>query len=368
MTEKEAYVAFNLTENIGSVGVARLAARYGSVAAAWEAYPKKASRSGKGEVDWRKEIAKAESLGVKLLTPADGDDYPPQLRSASGHPLCLYVKGNCKVLSRPSIAMVGTRRATPYGRDQAYFFGRELSAASWTIVSGLAFGIDAESHKGALANGVAPHIGVIGSALNEFYPEENVHIAQEIVRQGGAVVSEFPFGRKPDQTTFPQRNHVVAALARGVLVVEAPIKSGTMITAGLAADLGRQVMAIPGRVDSPSAAGCLKLIRDGATLVRTPEDVIDEMGNLFHVCAGGGKREEAASSGGRHEGANAAPLSVPEAKLLRLLDSQGIEIDELVRKSGLGAAQVNSIAMALLVKGRVRFLPGNRVALPRGES
>ena len=193
------------------------------------------------------------------------------------------------------------------------------------------------------------------------YPDR----AREIVQRGGAVISEFPFGRPPDQTTFPQRNHVVAGLVRGVIVVEAPIKSGTMITAGLAADLGRTVMAVPGRVDVAASAGCLQLLRDGATLVRSPRDVETEMGDLLKSAGRG------ASARPDAEGAAAVPqaarpaLCAEERQLLHHVDSQGLAMDELVRLTGLSAAKVNAVAMTLLLKGRVRFLPGNRVALPR---
>ncbi|MBO7482847.1 MAG: DNA-processing protein DprA, partial [Kiritimatiellae bacterium] len=278
MTDSEAYVAFNLTEQVGSAKVADLVRAAGSVAAAWEAYPKKVARSG-GEVDWRAEYRKAEKFGVALVTPAD-DGYPQRLRDAPGRPLALYVKGDLKALSLPGVAIVGTRRATAYGLDQAYRFGRDLAEAGWCVVSGLALGIDAEAHRGALA-GKGVTVGVIGSGLDQFYPEQNRELAREIVKSGGAVVSEFPFGRPPDQQTFPQRNHVVAGLVRGVVAIEAPVKSGTLITAGIAADLGRTVMAVPGRVDSRSSAGCLSLIRDGAVLVRSAKDVSESLSELI---------------------------------------------------------------------------------------
>ena len=365
MTEKEAYVAFNLTEQIGSVKVADLTLKYGSVASAWEAWPKKVSRTG-GEVDWRAEFRKADRFGVAILTPAD-PEYPMQLRDAPGRPLCLYVKGDPAALSKPSLAIVGTRRTTPYGTDQAFKLGRDLAAAGWCIVSGLALGIDAEAHKGALEAGGAT-VGVLGSGLDQFYPEENRALAREIVKSGGAVVSEFPFGRTPDTQTFPQRNHVVAALVRGVVAVECPVKSGTLITTGIAADLGRTVMAIPGRVDSRSSAGCLKLIREGARLVRNARDVQEEMseliprkmlkkpvsGELFQETAGSVPPEE-------------PPFSPEEAMVMKQVDVEGVSLDELVRRTGLSAAKVNSLCMTLRIKGRLRYFPGNRVALPRAD-
>ncbi len=390
MSEREAYIAFNLTEKVGSVKVGELARAAGSVAAAWEAYPKKTARSG-GEVDWNAELKRAAKFGVEVITPAD-EAYPQRLRDAPGRPLALYVKGDVKALSLPAVAIVGTRRATAYGLDQAFRFGRDLAEAGWCVVSGLALGIDAEAHKGALA-GKGVTVGVIGSGLDQFYPEQNRDLAREIVRAGGAVVSEFPFGRPPDQQTFPQRNHVVAGLVAGVVAIEAPVKSGTLITTGIAADLGRTVMAVPGRVDSRSSAGCLSLIRDGAVLVRSARDVAEALSELILGREEGkGKREE--EKGKREEDVEsqsrqAAPLpypetqtptnpktkqpdssplpkfSIEEALVMKHVDAEGISMDELVRRTKLPAAKINSVCMTLRVKGRIRFFPGNRVALPR---
>lgn len=359
MTEHEAYVAFNLTDQVGSVKVGELVAKFGSVVAAWDNYPKKVSRVG-GEIDWQEELRKAARFGVTILTPADAD-YPDRLRDAPGRPLALYVKGDVKALSKPAIAIVGTRRATPYGIDQAHRFARDLAENGWMILSGLALGIDAEAHKGALAaNGVT--VGVIGSGLDQFYPEENRELAREIVKAGGAVVSEFPFGRTPDAQTFPQRNHVVAALASGVLAVEAPVKSGTLITTGIAADLGRTVMAVPGRVDSRASFGTLGLIRDGARLVRNARDVESEMGELFAPAVKPSARSKVRAGTPKDA---APPFSVEEALVMKYVDVEGVAIDEIVRQTGLPAGKVNAICMTLRMKERVRFFPGNRVALPR---
>jgi DNA processing protein len=371
MTEHEAYIAFNMTEKVGSATLSRLVAEHGSAAAAWEAYPSKISRKG-GPVDWEGEVRRARELGVRIVTPAD-DEYPSQLRAVSGHPLALYVKGSVAALSTPMVAMVGTRKATAYGLEQADKFAYDLAYGGWTVVSGLALGIDAASHRGALkAEGVT--VGVLGSALDEFYPEENRELAREIVQKGGAVVSQFPFGKPPDQQTFPIRNLVVAALARGVLAVECPIRSGTLITVSDAVDMGRTVMAVPSRVDSKSSAGCLKLIRDGAILVRNARDVEEEMSELLpRTQPKNAVRapETAATLSSRsplpqsEEDAPVPRFSLEEGMIMKHVDTQGVFIDALVEKTGLPAGKVNSLCMTLRLKGRVRFLPGNRVALPR---
>lgn len=288
------------------------------------------------------------------------------LRKTRGHPLALYVKGDVKALSMPSVAIVGTRRATAYGLDQSNRFGHDLAQAGWCIVSGLALGIDAEAHKGALAaGGVA--VGVLGSALDRFYPEQNRELAREIVKKRGAVVSEFPFGREPDQQTFPQRNHVVASLAAGVIAIEAPIKSGTLITTAIASDIGRTVMAVPGRVDSPRSAGCLDLIRNGATLVRCAADVVEALSVLVPMPPKPKVKttaQNAAASAPRPV-ASAPAFTLEESVIMREVTVEGVSMDKLVQLTGFSAAKVSSLCMTLRLKERVRFLPGNRVALPR---
>lgn len=374
MTDREAYVAFNLTEQVGTVKVGQLVEQFGSVTAAWENYPKKVSRTG-GEVDWQAEFKKAEKFGVTIVTPAD-EAYPELLRTAPGRPLALYVKGDVAALSKPAVAIVGTRRVTPYGADQAAKFAHDLAANGWMILSGLALGVDAEAHRAALdAGGVT--VGVLGSGLDQFYPPENRELAREMVRKGGAVVSEFPFGRTPDTQTFPQRNHVVAALAKGVLAIEAPPKSGTLITTGIAADLGRTVMAVPGRVDSRSSAGCLALIRDGARLVRHARDVEEELCGflpgleqpLAKKAGAKAKKADAVRDEASAPAVRAAcpppPFSLEEALVMKHVDAEGVSMDRLVQLTKLPAAKVNALCMALRLKGRVRFFPGNRVALPR---
>ncbi|MBR1922103.1 MAG: DNA-processing protein DprA [Kiritimatiellae bacterium] len=368
MTDQEAYVAFNLTDKVGSVKVAELVASCGgSVVGAWDAWPSKASRAG-GDVDWRDEFARARHFGVQIVTPAD-KDYPATLLDQPSHPLALYVKGDVAVLSTPSVAIVGTRRATAYGLDQAFKIAHGLASDGWTVVSGLALGVDAEAHRGALDAG-GKTVGVIGSGLDCFYPEENRDLAREIVKKGGAVVSEFPFGRQPDQQTFPQRNHVVAALARGVVAVEAPFKSGTLITTSLAADMGRVVMAVPGRVDSRSSAGCLALLRDGARLVRSAADVEEELAELIprQMPRSGAVAPPPTERRQKDPPRQDAPrFSIEEAIIMREIDEEGVPMDALIRRTGLPAEKVNALCVSLRLKGRVRFFPGNRVALPRGK-
>jgi len=354
MTDRQAYVAFNLTERVGFATLEGLVESAGSVAAAWEEYPRKVSRTG-GEVEWEDEFKKAEKFGVEIVTPAD-DAYPRILRDTPGRPLALYVKGDASALSKPSIALVGTRRATTYGLSVANRLAHDLAQAGWGVVSGLALGIDAEAHRGAIeAEGVT--VGVLGSGLDRFYPEENRALAREMVEKGGAVASEFPFGRPPDRETFPIRNHVVAGLARGVVAVEAPVKSGTLITVSIAAELGRTVMAVPARIDSRMSAGCLKLIRDGAILVRNADDVLEAMSELLPAKASRGGDVPARPA----PDPETPPYSVEEALVMTHVDEDGVTLDELVRLTKLPVEKVNALAMSLRIKGFLKYLPGNRV-------
>lgn len=358
MTESEAYVAFNLADRVGSVKVDALLESSGSAVEAWENYPRKGARTG-DEIDWAGEFKKARTYGVAILTPAD-EAYPRQLKAVKSRPLALYVKGNVEALSMPSIAIVGTRRATAYGISTAERMAADLARAGWAAVSGLALGIDAAAHRGALdAHGVT--VGVLGSALDEFYPEENLDLAKRIVAGGGAVVSQFPFGRRADKTTFPIRNHTVAALSHGVIAVEAPHKSGTLITTSMALEMGRTVMAVPARIDNRMSSGCLKLIRDGARLVRHADDVMEEMKELLPLLH---PRAEAAGRGAPPEPATAPNYSAEEALVMLHVDENGVSVDELVRKTGLSPSKINSVAVMLRMKGFVRMLPGNRLSLP----
>ncbi|MBO5750904.1 MAG: DNA-processing protein DprA [Kiritimatiellae bacterium] len=355
MTDRQAYIAFNLTEKVGPATVKALASTAGSVSAAWQAYPKKVSRTG-AEVDYEAEIRRAEMYGIKIITPAD-DEYPRILLESPGSPLALYVRGDVANLSLPSVAIVGTRRATSYGLSVANRLAFDLANAGWCVVSGLALGIDAEAHRGALgARGRT--VGIIGSALDRFYPEENRILAQDMIAKGGTVVSQFPLGHPPGQDTFPIRNHVVAAITKGIIAVEAPSRSGTLITTSIAADLGRTVMAVPARIDSRMSAGCLKLIREGATLVRNVDDVLEALSDFFPKS----QPNERQIPKRAEQDPDAPPYSIEEALVMTHVDSDGISIDEVVRLTKLPVEKVNALAMALRIKGFVKFLPGNRIA------
>ena len=376
MTEREARIAFNLLPTVGSVTVARLAAEAGgSVAEAYARYPDKRDWEGK-EPDWEREIARAAKMKVTILTELD-DAYPPLLKEIASPPLALYVAGDSAVLSKAGVALVGTRAATAYGRETAERLAAGLAQRGWAVFSGLAVGIDAAAHRGALLGGGAT-AGILGGALDCFFPSENRKLAREMVEKGGCVASEFPFGRRPDAQTFPQRNRIVSGLAHGVVAVECPLRSGTLITCSRAAEQGRAVMAVPGRVDWKVAAGCNQLIREGARLVTSVDDILEELTPLGKESRVEGKKKASASGERRATvdkrqqavEARRAATDVPQATftleeslVLRAIPEGGATIDMVAREAKLPMEKVNALLVGLRLKGRVRFLPGNRVAV-----
>ncbi len=353
MTEKEARIAFNMIPTVGAVTLDRLLREtHGDVAAAYELYPEKRDWEGK-EPDWQRELARAEKMGVTILTAVDAA-YPAQLRTIASPPLALYVVGAVEALAKPAVALVGTRHCTPYGRDLAERFAYGLAKRGWCIVSGLAHGIDACAHKGALA-GEGATVGVLGGALDMFYPKENRPLARQMVEQGGCVVSEFPFGRSPDPQTFPQRNRVVSGLCRGVVAVECPLHSGTLITCTRAVEQGRAVMAIPGRIDWRTSEGCHHLIREGARMVTSVDDIVEER-----------QASVPPPTPRKSTPVPQPPVSAEEAQVLRGVTAAGVTLDSLIQASGLSASRVSTLVVSLRLKGRVRLLPGNRVCLKDG--
>lgn len=230
-------------------------------------------------IDWRKhfdlekEKQKMAASGIRFIARWDSD-YPNSLKELYDPPIGLYWKGEYRI-ERPCVAIVGTRRATLYGRKIAKRFGAELSRMGFCVVSGMARGTDTAAHEGALEAG-GPTIAVFGCGMDIIYPPENLELSREITGKG-AVLSEFPFGRRADRQTFPMRNRVVAGLCEAVIVVESAAAGGSMITARFAGEQGRQVMAVPGRIDQESSAGCHQLIRDGATMVTSVKDIMEEL-------------------------------------------------------------------------------------------
>ena len=285
-------------------------------------------------------LAWAEQPNQHILTLADAD-YPQALLEIADPPTLLYVRGNPALLQKRGLAVVGSRNATPQGQQTAETFARALAAKGIGIISGLALGIDAAAHRGALAAG-GETVAVIGTGADRLYPARNKDLALQIVEHG-AIVSEFPLGTPVLAANFPRRNRIISGLSRGVLVVEAATESGSLITARLAGEQGREVFAIPGSIHSPVARGCHKLIRQGAKLVETANDVLEELGQFETIVS-----------------PDTTSAANNENPVLTALGHGPCGLDELVESTGLGADQLLGELLTLELSGQLACLPGNR--------
>ncbi|NTV96149.1 MAG: DNA-protecting protein DprA [Thiobacillus sp.] len=272
-----------------------------------------------------------------LLTWTD-PAYPEILRNLPDPPMWLYLKGDPAVLSRPLFAIVGSRNATPQGKRDAQAFAHVLAEAGLTVVSGLAEGIDTAAHEGGLA-GNGSGVAVVGTGLDQVYPAKNRDLAHRLVA-GGVLVSEFALGTPPKPGHFPRRNRIISGLALGVLVIEAAPQSGSLITARLAAEQGREVFAVPGSIHAPLAKGCHQLIKQGAKLVESAADILEELNLpwLLEIAA-------------RSEGGAADPL-------LELMGTNPISLDALALRAGLTVDNLSAMLFAHEMEGRVAVLPG----------
>ncbi len=364
MTEQEAYIALNMMEKVGPVSVRSLAAVLGSVSAIFDASASDLQQADgigsalassiirqRDTLKMDEELARAEDSNTHIITPLD-EEYPDALREIHDPPLALYVRGSLRPTDKNSIAVVGTRRATHYGMDTTRKFSFQLGKAGVCVLSGLALGVDTAAHEGALRSG-GRTVAVIGSGFDHMYPSENIALAERIADQG-AVLTEFPFTRKPDKTTFPMRNRIVSGMSRGVLVVEAGRRSGAAITANQALSQGRSVFAVPGRIDSYLSVGTNALIKEGAYLVTGVQDILEHFEMLFP------KSLLDDEQGSR---VNLPNLSEDETKIVELLAKGEMGVDLLIRESGISTAKVASILISLELKKIVRMLPGRKAEL-----
>jgi len=308
--------------------------------------------------------ARAERIDADLAWLAAGTDrhlvtwghdaYPALLAEIPDAPLVLYVRGNVNALSLPQLAIVGSRNPTALGRDTARRFAAHLARGGFTITSGLALGIDAAAHCGALDGG-GRTVAVVGRGLDDVYPSENAELAEQIVAGDGALVTDLPIGTPALPHNFPWRNRILSGLAVGTLVVEAALRSGSLITARLAAEQGREVFAIPGSIHNPLTRGCHRLLRQGARLVETAEDICSELGPIVaHVAA-------TVLPGSCETPPHAGPSLDKEYKIL--LDALGFDpagLDELVARTDLKTEAVASMLLILELDGQVQQQPGGR--------
>jgi len=363
--QDEAFARIRLlrSPNVGPVSYRQLLARFGSAEAALAALPDLAGRGGSpyrpaSEARVAEEIAAVRKAGARFLF-ADSPDYPPLLRESEGAPPILVARGDPALAARPAVAIVGARNASAAAVRLAREFGGALAEAGYAVVSGLARGIDGAAHQGALARaaGGGGTIGVIASGIDRAYPPEHSAL-QEQIAQEGLLLAEQPAGTEPLARHFPARNRIIAGIAAGTLVVEAAWKSGSLITARLAGEMGREVMAIPGSPLDSRSHGCNQLIRDGAILCQRPEDVI-ELLEGFTGAPRSTFREDAPAFA---PAAAEEPASGP-AEIASLLTTAPIAIDELIRQSGEGAAAVQLALLEIELAGKLVRHAGGRVSL-----
>ena len=312
------------------------------------------------------EMTLAARMGIRIICP-DDDAFPVLLRTIHDPPLALYLKGAFEPRDLNAFAIVGSRKCSFYGREQAERFAALLAGSGFTVVSGGARGIDSAAHRGAMSHPQGRTIAVTGSGLDVPYPPENAGLFEDIARRG-AVVSEFPLGTPPNKENFPRRNRVVSGMSRGVMVVEADEKSGALITARVACDdHARPVFALPGRVDNPLSAGPHLLVRDGAVLVTTLEDILGELGPVPHEAAEPGlfaPREEETPAGepAAAPAATAVGLSERQRLILDGIGADAASVDALVERTELPANVVLQELTFLSLKGQVRRIDGQTYA------
>ena len=365
-----------MVPGLGSVPARRLLAAFGSPQAVFAAQPdavravlpRFSPDSLKADTGWQAELERTQSwlqsvsaeAPRAVLTLADAA-YPAPLLEAVDPPLMLFAEGDLGRWRRPAVAIVGSRNPTVQGAENAEAFARVLSESGVVVVSGLARGVDAAAHDGALQpleSGDLPSAGgtiaVLGTGFSEVYPKGHKPLARRVARNG-LMLSEFTLNTPPLPANFPRRNRIVAALSRGTLVVEAAVQSGSLITARLANEMGREVLAIPGSIHSPQAKGCHALIKQGAKLVETAQDVLEELRLGAATVAGGAP---AAAVGADADGAQADADSTGEDAVLRAMGHDPVGQDALSARTGLGPAELGARLLELELMGLVARLPG----------
>lgn len=352
-------IGLNLIRELTPRRMAILLDRFTSPQAIWEApqkelaelpgfskaAPKIASSRSEEAID--RELARSEKLGIRILTILD-PDYPSLLRQIEVPPAVLYLKGNQTIDTMRTITIVGTRRSSRYGRAVAERLACDLGDLGLVVVSGLALGIDSAAHRGALKAG-AQTVAVLGSGFLHPYPASNRGLAERI-SDTGTLVSEYPLDTRPTKWSFPQRNRVLSGLSRGVIVVEAPQRSGALITARLALEQGREVFAVPGNVTSTASVGTNRLIKDGAKLVETVEDVLCEFPDLSKL----GKETKAKTK------ATIAALSESQQRVYDLIGLEPIHIDDIIALGDLTPTEAAHILLLLQMENLIQQVEGRR--------
>ena len=361
MDAREALVALNLIDGIGPVRARQLLEHFAEPDAILRASASELRRvPGIGaetagtiagwekSIDLKGELERIEKFGCHIVIQSD-EVYPEMLKQIYDPPIVLYVKGELSVKDRNAVAVVGSRMTTHYGMETARKLAYQLAYIGVTVVSGGARGIDSAAHQGAL-HAKGRTIAILGTGINIVFPAENGELFERIAAQG-AVMTQFPFNRKADKQSFPIRNRLVAGMTLGTVVVEANLTSGALITARMAADQGRQVFAVPGRIDSPRSKGCHDLIKNGAKLCEGAEDILSEFEYLFPSSNRPSMLKDSPNL-------PALSLSENETAVYDLIDNGEIAIDDIIRRSGLPASAVSVALLGLEMKRLLRQLPG----------
>jgi len=361
MDSREALIALNLIEHVGPVRARLLLEHFGDapqiLAASKSALLRvrnigdetaEAIATWEKTIDLAGELKRISDFGCHVLAQSD-ENYPAMLREIYDPPLVLYVKGELTAKDKNAVAMVGSRSTTHYGIETARKLAYQLAYVGVTVVSGGARGIDTASHQGALA-AKGRTVAVLGTGINLIFPPENAELFGRIA-ESGAVITQFPFNRNGDRQSFAIRNRIIAGMTLGTVVVEADLHSGALITSNFATEYGRQVFAVPGRIDSPRSKGCHDLIKKGAKLCEGAEDILSEFEYLFP----GSNRPP---SPGETGVLPALELSANEQKVYDSLDEEERSIDEVIRKSGLPSSAVSVALLSLEMKHVIKQLPG----------
>jgi DNA processing protein len=369
------WIALNLTPGVGPRVATRLLERFGSADAVFHARrteleslrvkPETIESIIKREFEEKAEgeLERVKKLGGDILILDDGS-YPNLLREIADPPITLYVRGNWQeCLEMPAVAVIGSRQCSTYGENASEMLARDLASRGICIISGLARGIDTAAHRGAI-RGQGKTIAVLGTGIDGMYPKENARLVSEILDSGGAVVSQFPLGTPPLKDNFPYRNRIISGLSLGVLIVEASERSGSLITARLAMEQNREVMAVPGNITSGNSYGTNYLIKCGAKLVQQWQDVVAELPSEISAAILPPKIEKAGTNGrSRQQETEPADLSEHERAVWSLLKpDEPLHIDFLLESSSLSFGDLNAALVGLDIRDLIRVLPGKNYA------
>jgi len=358
-TDRELLIGLNLIPQLTPKRAKVLFGAFSSFQAIWEAPASRFSSifgssvigeavaSARSEKAIDEELAKAEELRIRIVTLVD-QDYPSLLREIDDPPLVLYVAGELPIDTSKAIAIVGTRRASRYGNLVAGRFASQLALRGIAIISGLAAGIDSAAHQGALDVG-GRTVAVLGSGLDCLYPKRNRALFDRIVAEGSAI-SEYPLGTKPAKWTFPQRNRIISGLSRGVIVVQAPERSGALITARLALEQGREVFAVPGNITSIVSAGTNRLIKYGAKLVDKVEEILDEFPDLRTIKGPPPAQPETEEP----------PLGQRERRVYDLIGLEPVHVDDIIARADLSPTEASHVLLLLQLEGLIEEVEGGR--------